>query len=386
MSESTTNYCALPFAGMQIECDNEIKPCCLYRSEDAPQRFHISQHKQWWNSYLEPMRETVKNNQVDPGCQLCISNNNHPLRSAANDIFGTGARKRNMPQWLGVRFGNFCNLKCIMCNSENSSQIEQEYYKNKTAYNQQGIIFDKKVFTIIGPKVVKPGIVGPPEDRWWENEDQLQQIIELAKQARYINFAGGEPLIVSALYRMLDELPADSWITFNTNLTKLSDRAVQAFKKFKKVVISVSIDGTQEHHEYIRWGSNWADIDANIKTISKLDNVELEFSFLLQHTSVFTWPRLWQYLQQFDSHIVVSPVYVNTNGYDMMTQQSVAPADMEKFVQWHNQNSTPYDAEISQWINSYNYSELSHQEFKKYVAMIDSIRGCNFVDTFNPTW
>lgn len=376
-----TNYCSLPFRGMQIDCDGEIKPCCLYKPhlDSAIKQYHINNYDQWRSESLSKIQHHVINNTVDPGCDHCVNTTSipHPLRQAANGFFKFDSRYQasETPEWLDIRFGNFCNLKCMMCTPANSSQIEQEYQTNTTLYNKLGISYP-----VSGQKfdnVVK---------NWWDDPDSFDQVIAVLNHARYVNFSGGEPLIMPQLYQVMDALNTGCIITFNTNLTRLTDRTVDYLKKFKHVTLQVSLDGIAEHQEWIRWNSRWSDIDRNITTVCNINSITVNFSYLLQHTTVYTWPALWQYLQPLNKEVVLLPVYENTIGQGMLTQNSVSPADMQAFKDWVQLNPGPHDQTLMQWISEYDFDPKLHQEFQDYVSMLDRIRGGNFVDTFNPTW
>lgn len=376
-----TNYCSLPFRGMQIDCDGEIKPCCLYKPhlDSTIKQYHITDYAQWQSECLPQIQHHVINNTVDPGCGHCINPTSisHPLRQAANGFFKYQPRYQAAatPEWLDIRFGNFCNLKCMMCTPANSSQIEQEYHANTTLYNKLGISYP-----VPGQKF------GNVAKNWWDDPESFEQVISVLNRARYVNFSGGEPLIMPQLYRVMDALNRGCIITFNTNLTRLTNRTIDYLKKFKHVKLQVSLDGIAEHQEWIRWNSRWSDIDRNIITVCNINSITVNFSYLLQHTTVYTWPALWQYLQPLNKEVVLLPVYENTIGQGMLTQKSVSPADMQAFKDWVQLNPGPHDQTLMQWISEYDFDPKLHQEFRDYVNMLDRIRGGNFVDTFKPTW
>ena len=375
------NYCSLPFRGMQIDCDGEIKPCCLYKPplDQSTKKYHITNYEQWQNESLPQIQRHVINDTVDPGCSHCLNSTSlpHPLRQASNTFFKHQPRYQASatPEWLDIRFGNFCNLKCMMCTPWNSSQIEQEYNSNTALYNKLGISYTtaEQKFDNVA-------------NNWWDDPETFDKSISILNRARYVNFSGGEPLIMPQLYRVMDAVHSDCLITFNTNLTKLSDRAVDYLKKFKHVILQVSLDGVADHQEWIRWNSRWPDIDRNINTVCNIKNITVNFSYLLQHTTVYTWPALWQYLQPLNKEVVLLPVYENTIGQGMLTQNSVSPADMHKFKTWVEHNPGPHDQTLRQWISNYEFDAKLHQEFQDYVSMLDRIRGGNFAHTFDPSW
>jgi molybdenum cofactor biosynthesis enzyme MoaA len=377
----SSNYCSLPFKGMQIECDGEIKPCCLYKPNLNSNivQYHITNYDQWQNESLPQIQRHVINNTVDPGCDHCLNSTSlpHPLRTTSNKFFKNQPRYQSSttPEWLDIRLGNFCNLKCMMCTPWNSSQIEQEYDSNIESYNKLGISYP-----IMGQKFHNVN------RNWWDNADTFNKVIDILNRARYVNFSGGEPLIMPQLYKLMDALDAKCVVTFNTNLTKLSDRAVDYLKKFKLVILQVSLDGIADHQEWIRWNSRWSDIDRNINTVCNIKNITVNFSYLLQHTTVYTWPKLWQYLQPLNKKVVLLPVYKNTIGQGMLTQNSVSLEDMQKFKTWVEHNPGSHDQTLQQWISNYEFDPKLHQEFQDYVNMLDRIRGGNFAGTFDPSW
>jgi len=376
-----TNYCSLPFKGMQIDGDGGIKPCCLYKPFLDPtiKQYHITDYDQWRSQSLTKIQRHVIDNTVDTGCNHCINSTSipHPLRQNANGFFKHQPRYQASatPEWLELRFGNFCNLKCIMCTPSNSSQIEQEYQANTATYNKLGISY--------------PGAIQKFDnvaENWWEDPDTFNRVIVILNRARYVNFSGGEPLIMPQLFRVLDAMNPNCIITFNTNLTRLTDRTIQALKKFNNVSLQVSLDGVGAHQEWIRWNSNWAELDHNIQTVCNTPNIRVTFSYLLQHTTVYTWPALWKYLQPLNKEVMLLPVYEKTIGQGVLTQNSVSPEDMHKFKTWVEHNPGPHDHTLQQWISNYKFDAKLHQEFQDYVSMLDRIRGGNFADTFNPTW
>ena len=367
---------------MQIECGGEIKPCCLYKPhlDSNIAQYHITDYDQWQSQSLPIIQQHVINNTVDPGCDHCLNSTSlpHPLRTASNKFFKNQPRYQSSttPEWLDIRLGNFCNLKCMMCTPWNSSQIEQEYDSNIESYNKLGISYP-----IIREKFHDVNY------NWWDDADTFDKVIGILNRARYVNFSGGEPLIMPQLYKLMDALDPKCVVAFNTNLTRLSDRAVSYLKKFKRVFVQVSLDGVADHQEWIRYNSRWSDIDRNISTVCGIKNITVNFSYLLQHTTVYTWPKLWQYLQPLNKKVVLLPVYENTMGKQgMLTQNSVSPEDIQKFKTWVELNPSQHDQTLNQWISNYEFNPELHKQFRDYVNMLDRIRGGNFAGTFDPAW
>lgn len=208
----------------------------------------------------------------------------------------------------------------------------------------------------------------------------------IVSQARYVNFSGGEPLLAPALINLLEAIPETCFVEINTNCTRLTEEHLQLFKKLRGR-ISISLDGIGAHHEYVRHESSWTTIEKNIHRLLGLNNPQFEvaFSYVLQHTSVYSFPNFWNYFKNFSNSIRISEVVPNTIKPNMMTINSVPPADVEVFRNWHKENPTPYDDIVNIWLGKYQFDSLAHENFKEYVNTLDEVRGCNFVNTFNPT-
>ena len=161
---------------------------------------------------------------------------------------------------------------------------------------------------------------------------------------------------------------------------------MQALKKFKDVNLQVSLDGVGAHQEWIRWNSNWLELDRNIQTVCNTPNIRVTFSYLLQHTTIYTWPALWKYLEPLKCQILAMPVYADTIGKGVLTQHSAVESDVAQFVDWIKANPSSCNQEIEHWISSYKFDPALHQQFQDYVSMLDNIRGGNFLATFNPAW
>jgi sulfatase maturation enzyme AslB (radical SAM superfamily) len=276
------------------------------------------------------------------------------------------------PEHIDITFGNVCNLKCIMCSSFSSSKIETEYQQHKQKYNLIGII--------------QPAM--PKLNKWWEDPKILEQVLHVISKAKYINFSGGEPLLTPQIIDMLKATPKNCQVEINTNLTKLTDEHINCLRKFDLARISISLDGVGSHHEYIRYDSNWREIENNINKLfdANIKNLEIAFSYILQHTSIYTFPSFWNYMKNFSNRIRISEVVPNTHKDNLMTINSAHPTDVSKFQQWAALNPNKYSNIIETWVSNYNFDPQSHREFKQYMSTIDQIRGCDFKKTFNPSW
>lgn len=156
-------------------------------------------------------------------------------------------------------YGNFCNLRCYMCYPECSSSIGQER-------KRQGELPPDHAHLSVPIDTLR----GEARERF------VADLLVLVERAQEIYFAGGEPLINRFHYELLDAIVARGLgdrlrLTYNSNLTKLPTvrgRSVhEYFAAFRRVHIGVSTDGTGARNDYIRYGSDWGRLLANIAAL-----------------------------------------------------------------------------------------------------------------------
>lgn len=383
------HYCSMVYRGMQIWADGSLKPCCMYKNQYDEKQYSLHEYDEWWSSGMSEIRENYKNNIPSKGCSACFDPKyryNKTIKDSSTESCDNDGIPRyevsKYPEFIDITFGNICNLKCVMCNSTSSSKIDTEYKKYKDEFNSIGFF----------QPLVKPF------DYWWKNKDTLNKVKEMVSQATYINFSGGEPLVNDEIVDILLALPENGLtVTINTNLTKITEDQFNALLRLANagsfINIDISLDGIGNHHEYIRDGALWKTIEQNYKYIENnrpapqhepKRGIHMSFSFLLQHTSLFTFPDLYDYFK--DTEYEKTLRLGTLQSPELAAIHSASPQDIEKFSQWFENNKTCYDDLIKFWLSTYNFDQKLHEKFKSYISLLDSIRGKDFRSTFNPSW
>jgi sulfatase maturation enzyme AslB (radical SAM superfamily) len=149
------------------------------------------------------------------------------------------------PIYLDLRFGNSCNLKCIMCGYPVSSRWGLDRHPSWA-----------------------PAHIDPYRD----DEALWSALREHASVLRRIYFAGGEPFMQPGHFRLLDLLIAERAagqirLTYNSNLTVLPTGLLDKLASFRSVEIGASCDGTHGLFEQIRTGAKWADFVRNLRLV-----------------------------------------------------------------------------------------------------------------------
>ena len=187
-------------------------------------------------------------------------------------------------------------------------------------------------------------------------------------------------MLVPEVIDILNHSDANCEINFVTNLTRLSPRMLSALEKFKRVNIIISLEGVGSHNDYIRYGSDWTEIDQYIKKLKTLNNVNLAINTVLQHTSVFSLPGLIEYAQSLEVPINYGQVYSGSiDGSNLLSIDSVPPGPIEQL--WHYVKSNPNLA-VERWLQGYKFDPAKHERFREYINMLDQIRGVSFAKTF----
>lgn len=139
---------------------------------------------------------------------------------------------------------------------------------------------------------------------WHEQKTFLFEEL-VTDSVRKFYFTGGEPLIIDGVIRIIDDvirrgIAGDVILKFNTNATKVSDAFLDKACKFKRVDISLSLDGYGACHEYMRYPSQWKAVDNGIQRLQTLPNVHLIAVPIIQTYNLLYLVDLLTYLEKLN--------------------------------------------------------------------------------------
>ncbi len=165
-------------------------------------------------------------------------------------------------------FGNNCNLRCYMCAPVNSTSRMAELEKIRGGYwlrkmtvpDRHDLFADESAYIRF-----------------------LEDTVRLLPYVKKIRITGGEPFLLEKHYDFLERVIVAGHaphitLTYDSNLTafKLGARRVTDYLAvFKKVTIFVSIDNLHAKNDYIRYGSKFDAIVANIHLAREMANIEV---------------------------------------------------------------------------------------------------------------
>lgn len=245
---------------LYIGTDSNILPCCMadhrypqgnINNQSVEEILDSKQSKQLRQWMIEGYR--IKS------CKICYHKEDNNLESF-RESFKPKSTDRDKIRFLDVRLNNICNFKCRMCSEYFSSSIQQETID---MFGKDALLGHEQIDLSSNSRKTR--------------QSALQRLLPyITNDIKNIYFAGGEPLLTEEHYNILNQLVRikhfDIKIRYNTNLSKLSYKSHNIFdywKQFSNVTVGVSIDGSEYVAEYVRHGTIWQDILANIDAIKQ---------------------------------------------------------------------------------------------------------------------
>lgn len=308
LSESKV-FCMLPWVHIHSLPNGNVSPCCIsYPSEFTGAVEENSSLIDLVNSVKQSaLRVDMLNDKPSKICDQCYQSENlgqYSFRQQVNRSYeqyyqesvelGTDAQGRlnNFKmRYFDFRFDNICNFKCRSCTQDYSSQWEQENKRYKADYIPIRQVKSKRLFKDI--------------------IDQIENLHEAY-------FAGGEPLITEEHYILLESMikqgRTDIILRYNTNLSnfKFKDKdIIGLWKQFEHPIqIGASIDHYGTRAEYIRHGTDWDKIQANIFLLKEELPGKLYFN-ICSVLSVYNVLSMYDFFDYMISNKLYDP---NTDG------------------------------------------------------------------------
>ena len=263
-------YCNFPFTGMYIS-HKGTKLCCVNT------HWPTIKNLEFWNSdYHKEAKKKMELNERVVGCDTCYDKEKLKILSSRNTYQSEKhIPRKELPTKLDLDLSNFCNLKCVMCNSRRSSQ----WAKDKGLYTETN-----------GVNTVSQTV--------------LDDICKISKDLEYLTIQGGEPSIMPEFVYYFNFLKENNIIqNINlqviSNLTNLNTKFFNFLKDFKSVQLSVSVDAYGSANEYIRYPSNFEQIEKNLIELSnKIGNINVEIHNSIQILSLFNYDKFLEWCKK----------------------------------------------------------------------------------------
>lgn len=279
-----------------------------------------------------------------------------------------------------LNLGTICNLKCRICGPWSSSKWVKEHY----AVNNKNTDFDSYM------QQVKQW-----QGNWEDNSPSWTHIEENLPHLKQIDFYGGEPFLVDRnwqiLQKSIDEGYAQNQVLhFNTNGSLYNESHIEILKKFKSVLISLSIDDIKERFEYQRHPAKWNVVNENMHKFSKLNsepNIDVQVCITVNALNVYYIPELIDYIQKevklgYYINFLHGPEYYNIRNIKQNIKEDIT----NKYSKIKNIFPMVNDLnKILSYMNNYISCSGPWQEFIQKTKAKDEYRKESFSEVF-PEW
>jgi len=248
--------CNYFWKAVYIHNDGQVRPCCYFEIPSTSKKSNNFLHN---DENLTNVRKQVLNNIIPNGCTSCVKYEEHGIQShrqdglTDTDKFKSGETGEPLIAEVSskhitsvdLRLGNTCNYMCVMCNPENSHLIAKED-KFKTPVIEWGK----------------------------EKTNQIINWLTTVVNIRTLTIGGGEPfynrILLTKILKAVLPYKEQLKITIITNGSTVHKDIFKLLNQFNKVNINLSLDGTNQYVEMLRWKSNWKQLEKNVTVIRQL--------------------------------------------------------------------------------------------------------------------
>lgn len=436
------SFCVLPWIHLATRPNGDMRICCvanasgadngdytvgLVKMEDGkPANFeHNLPTEAFNNDYMKSVRKLMLKGEVPASCSKCFKEEQEGI--ASKRIWETGTWHYNnvdipkliqetqedgsVPyklQYLDLRLGHTCNLKCVMCSPHDSSLWVPEH---------------KKVFPIFKSPLIKKQMSWDGSEfnnHWHENPEFWREINEQIPNIKELYFAGGEPLLIKEhkqfLLEIIDRGYADQiGLRYNTNGILINDEMIDIWEKFKKVKVGISIDGMGDRVGYIRYPTDWKVVEQNLWRLEQTsDRIQVNIALAAQILNIKHIPDFikWKVSSGFKKlnfeknvagqtngggligvHLLWIPTWLSLRVLPKEDKQEVRELFQDlKFWLWDNYTqddefwkTNPYGWKrwegILDWMDAEDHTNLL-PDFKEYIQTLDRQRNTDFKSVF----
>lgn len=358
MSDKNGKYfCILPHSHLNLTARGHTIACCNYnwrtssvfrkedgsysipKHQDLPIKEIFNEHEEW-----KQLRYNSLNNIPSPGCIKCYKYEESGAESHriwANKRFDNivVSEDNHTLKSFELKLGAKCNLACRSCSSRNSNKLLKE-----------------DSISLFG-KLDKEWMRETQSESDWIHDDVFWNgLHDVSHDLEYIQFTGGEPLLIQEHYdylRWLAEHDIRPEVSYVTNATiPLTDEMKQIWNEFPAITVSFSIDATDELEEYMRTGAVWEEQQKNIREYidyfrerNEFDNANNGYSIAttVSILNVYSIEKIIDYIISFNDesmvnywsiNMVTSPEWLNVANIPL----SVKPLIKDRLYKVINRN------------------------------------------------
>ena len=309
--------CPQPWSQFEIQ-DNKFLACCqtLPRSWITKQKDFLSPNDQTIslddivnNPQMNELRKTMMEGQWPESCKRCQMTEKGGLvsqrlrkpipinfndRITRTDADGRYDFEKKDFGTFEIHLGNECNQKCLYCSPRASNLLleeHKEYFGDSSEYFVE-------------------------DTNWYVDSKIWDKLIEHG--ITEMIFEGGEPLFNKnhrfILEKLIDgKISHEIRLIYTTNLMPLSKKMIDLWDNFEYVQLTVSLDGTHDHQNYIRYLSDYNRVMENINSLIGSRKIRFKFNSVLTVYNSFNTVDLYHELLSFDCPTVEESSFIRSS-------------------------------------------------------------------------
>jgi organic radical activating enzyme len=293
---SSETFCFYPYLEMSTNPSGHIKPCCYYtdvlfkvpESKDYKNTISIlnsDKLEDVWNSEsMITIRRKLHQGDVEKNCQTCARDgaasmrtrsieeykNNYSVLKLVDKTIKNEYLATHSPKRLELKPSNLCNLKCVMCNSYDSSQVEKELKELVTKFKGIDVYAGRyiKISENAGITETSLAFTDDTLPDWSDNQEVWDSVIKIVPNLEVLSFAGGEPTLIPFVENILKYCVDNGYaknikVFLSSNFTNIHKKFLDLMPHFKQFELIASIDGIEKVNDYCRFPSKWSQVSAN---------------------------------------------------------------------------------------------------------------------------
>lgn len=382
---NTTTFCMYPWNSIATNASGVYRVCCnstpgknvILDNNNIPLKIYKNKPSEVWNSpTYKTIRKQMLNGERPEMCSRCFKEEDAGVESARISF-----NKRWFDQektfeiesdldieYVDLRLGNLCNLKCRMCNPYASNQWVEEW---NTVVKTAELVPNHPIDENEQSRLKQ--LDWPTDKKTW---DSLSEISHTIKE---IYLTGGEPTLAIEQYKLFDilieqGLARNIKLKYNTNLTNIPKKMIEYWSNFKQVQLNASIDAFGDLNRYIRFPTAWSSVEKNINQFLNMPNVLVQIHCTVQTYNILHLNELFTWIENISN---LKP-YLNILNHPRSLNIQVLPKELkeiaakrlEPFQDWPKVKET-----IKYMMTEDNSKYLD--EFFKYTKSIDDLRNQN---------
>jgi len=433
-TKSSCTFCVLPWIHLATRPNGDMRLCCTANASGAGENHTVGLIKNkdgshanfgkvapmeaWNNDFMKSVRTTMLRGEIPASCTGCFDEEAQGIVSKriwetatwmndegidVEELISQTEEDGTVPerlQYLDLRLGHTCNIKCVMCSPHDSSKWVADWQKLVPQLEDESVkkqmTWDKKEFN----------------NKWHEKESFWKELYAQIPNLKQVYFAGGEPLMIKEHKMFIEEIIRQGYqdnvlLRYNSNGLLVDEELIELWSKFRKVKFAVSVDASFEKDDYIRFPTTFEEVERTLHMLDNTpDNIHVSIATAVQIFNIKHMPDFikWKVNSNFkkmnvglidgnimggglvNAHLVHIPTFLNITILPEADKQDIRKrfAELKEWL-WNN-----FTQDDEFWIhNPKGWRQweglLKHMDskdnshllpgFKEYVNKLDAIRG-----------